>query len=56
MIDLVLTVLGFIAVLSILAIWAAWNEAVFVGVLAAFGLAIGSIAAIAYLWRKRTTR
>jgi len=56
MVDVILTILGLIMVLSIVAIWAAWSEAVFYGIFASFVAAFISAVAIAYLWRKRPTK
>jgi uncharacterized membrane-anchored protein len=56
MFDVLLTILGLITVVSILAIWVAWSNAMFYGVLVAFLVAVGSTMALAYFWRRRPVK
>lgn len=55
MINLVITILGFIAVLGTLGIWVAWSNAMFYGVLGTIVIALGAVVAIGLLARHKST-
>lgn len=55
MINIVITILGLIAVLGVLGIWVAWTNALFFGILGTIAIAIGAIVAIVLLTHHRST-
>ena len=55
MIDIVISILGLIAVLGVLGIWVAWSNAIFYGVLGTIGVALGALIAIVLLTRHKST-
>ena len=56
MIDIVISILGLIAVLGVLGIWVAWSNAIFFGVLGTIAIALGAIIAIVLLTRHKSAQ
>jgi len=53
MVQIIFTLLGIVAVLCVPALWVAWNEAVYYGVLATFFSVVGLIVLLTWLFPDR---
>lgn len=56
MIDIVISILGLIAVLGVLGIWVAWSNAIFFGVLGTIVIALSALVAILLLTRHKSAQ